>query len=93
MAFERKLKILKSHIEKSNFKHFPTLQTLHPSDTTLYVKFIDDLIEEFSSRFEDIRSHEVQLNIFASPFNVDVDTAPDDFQMELIDLQSSIILR
>ena len=93
MAFERKLSFLKGHIEKSNFKHFPTLQNLQPSDTVLFSQFMGDLIEQFSSRFEDIRSHEVELNLFATPFTVDVAIAPEDIQMELIDLQSSISLR
>ena len=93
VAFEKKLSLLKGHIENSNFRRFPTLQKLQPSDTALYAQFIGDLIEQFSSRFEDIRSHEIELKLFATPFDVDVDIAPEDFQMELIDLQSSIGLR
>ena len=92
-AFERKLNFLKGHIEKSNFKHFPTLQKLQPSDTTIYEQFMSDLIDQFSSRFEDIRTHQVELKLFATPFDVDVDIAPEDIQMELIDLQSNIVLR
>ena len=65
VAFERKLDLLKRHLEQSNFKHFPTLNKLRPDDATLYVQFMSDLKDQFSSRFEDIRTHEVELKLFA----------------------------
>ena len=93
VSFERRLDLLKGHLEQSNFKHFPTLNKLQPGDTTLYVQFMSDLKDQFSSRFEDIRSHEVELKLFATPFDVDVDSAPGDIQMELIDLQSNMVMK
>ena len=84
---------MKGHLEQSNFKHFPTLNKLQPGDTTLYVQFMSDLKDQFSSRFEDIRSREVELKLFATPFDVEVDSAPGDIQMELIDLQSNMVMK
>ena len=65
VAFERKLDLLKRHLEQSNFKHFPTLNKLQPGDATLYVQFMSDLKDQFSSWFEDIRSDEIELKLFA----------------------------
>jgi hypothetical protein len=35
----------------------------------------------------------ISFNIFSSPFNIDVETVPDELQMELIDLQNDTDLR
>ena len=50
---------------------------------------------EIESRFKIFRSEKIVLsfNIFSSPFNIDVETVPDELQMELIDLQSNNDLR
>ena len=83
--------LLKRHLEQSNFNNFPTLNKLQPGDATLYVQFMSDLKDQFSSRFEDIRSHEVELKLFATPFDVDVDSAPKYIQMELIEIITRFI--
>ena len=43
VSFERRLYILKGHLEQSNFKHFLALNKLQPGDTTLFVQFMSDL--------------------------------------------------
>src|SRR5258705_11651244 len=43
----------------------------------------------FSERFADFRRNETLFNIFCSPFDCEVDSAPEDFQMELLEMQSS----
>ena len=48
---------------------------------------------EFDVRFQDFRAHEVSLKIFASSFDVDVETAPLSLQIELIDLQENSNLK
>ena len=45
--------------------------------------------KEFSNRFQDFRSRETNLRIFSSPFDADVDQAPEELQMELIELQGN----
>ena len=38
-------------------------------------------------------SHDFELKLIATPFDVDVDSAPEDIQMELIDLQSNMVMK
>ena len=45
--------------------------------------------EEFDHRFQDFRSQESSLHMFSSPFDVNVEQAPEEFQMELIELQGN----
>ena len=56
---------------------------------------IQKLITEFESRFKIFRSEETVLsfNIFSSPFNTDVETVPDELQMQLIYLQNDTDLK
>ena len=48
---------------------------------------------KFSARFKDFKSHEHLFEIFSSPFHTDIDEAPTDIQMELIDLQKRTDLK
>ena len=45
--------------------------------------------EEFDHRFQDFRSQESSLHMFSSPFDVNVEQAQEEFQMELIELQGN----
>ena len=47
--------------------------------------------EEFDHRFQGFRSQESSLHMFSSPFDVNVEQAPEEFQMELIDYKEMMI--
>ena len=47
----------------------------------------EKLLKEFFTRFKDYEFHEHSYEIFSSPFHTDIDKAPVDIQLELIDLQ------
>jgi hypothetical protein len=66
--------------------HFPTLRTEKPIDTKKYAEEIQ-IPQEFSSRFQDFRKHEAAFSLFLAPFDVNVETVPEEFQLEIIDLQ------
>ena len=51
------------------------------------------LQEEFSMRFHDLRKHSLAIELFASPFSVDVEIISEDIQMEIIELQCNNELR
>ena len=57
--------------------------------TTLFVSVIRHLRTEFSSRFSDICSPENGIRLFGTPFDIQVDAAPEKYQMKLIELQCS----
>ena len=58
-----------------------------------HAAYIDKLQQEFSSRFGDFRTKKPLYNLFSLPFTVDVDCLATEYQLEVIDLQSSSSLR
>ena len=93
-SFEHKFRLWESHLKAGNMYHFPTLAS--ESNIQNISQFADELKDlrcEFNVRFQDFRAQEVSLKIFASPFDVDVETAPLSLLMELIDLGENFNLK
>ena len=86
-SFESKLKLWKAQLERGNTVHFPTLREQKPSTTLEYASECAKLLEAFGERFRDVKSKQMELNIFATPFNVEPADMPDELQLELIQLQ------
>ena len=74
---------------KSDFTHFKRLPACSPEDVSVHVGIVTQLREEFSARFPDLWGYKDDFKLFTSPFDVDVESAPSEVQMELIDLQYS----
>ena len=75
--------------------HFPALKN-HDTSNLQYQKYGDKLAvlqEEFSERFGDLKKHSQAIEVFASPFSVDVTAIPEDIQMEIIELRCNDELR
>lgn len=83
---------------KDNLAHFPLCQSISASvasalsDIQLATK-LSWLIDEFDRRFSDVRRQYSSFAVSANPFITDVDSAPHNLQMELIDIQSDSGLR
>lgn len=94
-AFKRKLDLFSTQLKERKFQHFPTLNTMTIGvcEARKYSKKVSDLRVEFSRRFGDFRRLENKLKILANPFTVDVESAPDNLQLELIDLQCKSVLK
>ena len=54
---------------------------------------LEELLSEFESRFSDFSASEDAFRLFTDPFSVDVISAPEYLQLELIRLRNSSILR
>ncbi|KAM4043803.1 general transcription factor II-I repeat domain-containing protein 2-like [Anomaloglossus baeobatrachus] len=87
-SFETKLKLWKTQLERNNTVHFPTLERQKPLTTLEYAGECAKLIEAFDERFKDVKSKQMELNIFATPFNVEPADVPDNLQHEIIQLQN-----
>ena len=87
-AFERKLQLWESQLQKGNYSHFPSLQN-HKRDIIpdIFVSSIRDLRSEFSSRFADFRKYRNLFELFGTPYETDVEQVTEEYQLELIDLQ------
>ncbi|XP_074045122.1 LYR motif-containing protein 9 isoform X1 [Macrotis lagotis] len=88
-SFEAKLRLWKVQLERNNMVYFPTLEEQKPSTTLEYAGECEKLIEAFMERFKDVKSKEMELSIFATPFSVEPADVPDNLQHEIIQLQSN----
>ncbi|XP_063802305.1 general transcription factor II-I repeat domain-containing protein 2B-like [Pseudophryne corroboree] len=94
-SFMTKLLLFSRHLRNKQFTHFCTLHQVAVSDENLekYASSVLDLHGEFSWRFNDFKTIEKDLSLVSSPFTFDVDNAPCDLQLELIDLQCDALLK
>jgi hypothetical protein len=75
-------------MKNCNVIYFLTLKNSKVSErqSVKYANKIMDLLEEFWKRFSDIQIYSEAIEIFPSPFSINVSRAPEEFQMELVDL-------
>ena len=94
-GFMNKLRLWHAHIKNANLSHFPTFKKMgmRPEKKTEFADQLEKLFNKFSARFKDFKSHEHLFEIFSWPFHTDIDKAPTDIQMELIDLQERTDLK
>ena len=92
-AFERRLGLLEHQLQRFNYAHFSNLQESQPADPFTFVTILRELKVEFASRFADFRLYSGDLNLFGTPFNVDVGSVPQSLQMEHIELQCHDLLK
>lgn len=94
-AFENKLQLFSRQLQAGDLGHFPTCRQMivaqdgMPFDFRGHAAHIGQLQQEFANRFADFRSKKHLYSLFADPFGADVDNLPTEFQMEVIDIQSS----
>nr|KAF6471609.1 hypothetical protein HJG59_010988 [Molossus molossus] len=87
-SFEAKLRLWKVQLQRSNTVHFPTLEGQKPSMTFEYAGELPKLIEAFNERFTEVKSKQIEFNIFVTQFSVEPADVPDNLQQEIIQLQS-----
>ena len=92
-AFERRLCLWERQLQQCNDAHFPNLQESQPADPFTFVGTLRELKVEFASRFADFLLYSGDLNLFGTPFNVDVGSVTQSLQMELIQLQCNELLK
>jgi hypothetical protein len=95
-AFEMKLKLL--HINKQNLDHFPfckiALESFIEQSEWLILKNklvsnIQQLRNEFSSRFVDLYTSSNEILLLKNSFAIDINEVPAQMQMKLIELKSN----
>ena len=94
-SFIMQLELYESQLKLRNSIHFPRLNNFNSDhkDFLKYANEVTNLLKAFQDRFSYMQKYEEIFNIFLSPFNVDVQSAPSNFQIELIDLQSNTELK
>ncbi|XP_050022112.1 general transcription factor II-I repeat domain-containing protein 2 isoform X3 [Alexandromys fortis] len=94
-AFLTKLCLWETHLASNNLAHFPTLKSVSQSesDGLNYIPKIAELKTEFQRRLADFKAWEKELTLLSSPFSIQIDSVPEELQMEVIDLQCNTALR
>ena len=90
-SFQMKLSLFSRQAGNNRFCLFPLLLEAKISGelAAKYKVQLDTLAVEFDRRFLDFKNLEPQFNILSSPFTTEVDSAPENLQLELLDLQAS----
>ena len=92
-AFVNKLRLWETQLINSNFAHFSNLGLCKTANSDKYVSVIVSTKTQFESRFCNMKNQKDKFDLFAMPFSVDINTAPHEMQMEIIELQSSNMLK
>ena len=64
-----------------------------PSTTAEYARLCATISEAFSERFQDMKCKQMELDIFAAPFNVTAAVVPSNFLRKIIELQADNTLK
>lgn len=90
-TFIAKLKFYHNELKNNNAIHFPHLHDFDMKDKPIseYSTNIKYLLEEFEKRFAYLSKYEHLFNVFTCPFIIDINSVPENLQLELIDLQSN----
>ena len=62
--------------------HFDALAKHSPVNSKTYAAVLHVLIKEFEKRFQDCWKKSSIFGVFVTPFSVDINTLPANFQME-----------
>jgi len=94
-SFQMKLSLFFRQAGNNKFCNFPLLKEANISSklAAKYKVQLDNLAVEFERRLQDFKNLEPQFNIFSSPFTTEVDSAPEDIQLELLNLEANHDLR
>ncbi|XP_028663975.1 general transcription factor II-I repeat domain-containing protein 2-like [Erpetoichthys calabaricus] len=96
-AFKAKLCLWENQLLQGNLGHFPCCQTINTQiSTAVCAQFAEKLSvlgAEFNRRFGDFDGQKWRFELLSNPFAVDVEKAPTNIQMELIELQCDDTLK
>ena len=85
--------LCENQLKDNDCTHFPTLKKYNPTSCAQYALECSSLLERFNARFQDIKSKQLELDIFSIFFNVTPASASSELQLELIKVQSDDTLK
>ena len=92
-SFSSMLNLWENELKDNDCTHFPTLKKYNPASCAQYALECSSLLERFNAGFQDIKSKQMELDIFSIPFNVTPASAPSELQLKLIKPQSDDTLK
>ncbi|XP_072389291.1 general transcription factor II-I repeat domain-containing protein 2A-like [Diabrotica undecimpunctata] len=98
-GFRNKLNVFKRALEKNNLTHFPSCLQIAEEfngeeniDFSSCISQIEQVIDEFNTRFEEIESLKSSVLLYNNPLGATIDDQPPNLQLELCDLQADMFL-
>lgn len=88
-SVEVKLRLWHGQLERGNTVLLPTLQEQKCDVTTEYPSECAKLIQAFDERFHDVKNIQKELDLFATPLNMQPCDVPVNLQTEIIELQNN----
>lgn len=94
-AFKAELVLLSKQIKDKVFAHFPTLKysEVSPEQTENSSKILSDLHGEFFHQLSDFAKIEKTLDLVSCPLSFDYKKAPQELQLELINIHCDSTLK
>lgn len=92
-TFMTKLSLWRKQLKNNNLANFPNLLGSSATCHHKYADVTEDISSEFEERFADFIAKEDQIRIFTAPFAVEIETLPEELQMEMIELESNSDLK
>ncbi|XP_029312378.1 general transcription factor II-I repeat domain-containing protein 2-like [Cottoperca gobio] len=98
-AFKVKLRLWETQMLQGKLSHFPCCQTMKEQVSTAvfpsarFAEKLSILGGDFTHRFADFEAQKSRFELLRNPFAADVESAPTNIQMELIDLQCNDSLK
>lgn len=95
-GFRSKLKVFKQTLEDKNLIHFPSCLQLaeefKESDFSSCNSQIQQVIDEFNTRFDEIENLKSSLLLYNNPLGATIEDQPPELQLELCDMQADMFL-
>lgn len=97
-SFRRKLILLKNHLEKDIFHFYPCCQIIFNEfgiscNFKNHVHILDEIINQFNTRFNDLSTLRNDLILFENPLTVQIEEQNLQYQEELCTLQNDFSLK
>ncbi|GFY76828.1 general transcription factor II-I repeat domain-containing protein 2B [Trichonephila inaurata madagascariensis] len=97
-SFRQKIILFQSQLRKKCFTHFKTCEIFsHTTKTEFPVNFAIETLSalkiNFDTRFSDFDVIANEIKLFQNPFDSDIETLAPEVQMEIIDLQCSVMIK
>ena len=97
-AFRSKLDLFLKQVQANNLTHFQQCKVFMDEatvelPTSFACEIIKNLQKQFQERFSDLDSKAGEVRLFQNPFEADVDSYPDELQMEVIELQANDLFK
>ena len=87
------LSLWENQLNDNDCTHFPTLKKHNPNSCAPNALEFSSISENFNVRFLDIKSKQLEVDVFSISFNATPATAPPELQLELIKLHGDDTLK